>query len=340
MAKMTYHEYWPYNVTPPGVTLLGTIEHYDMSEAELASAIGTTPQVVHDLINGQALLTPKIAEELEKLFGVSARFWNERERRYRVSVARQEAEGPFEGLVGWLDEVPVAEMVGLDWIDEFEEDDGPVDQLIDVLNFFRVPSPGEWRKEWAYLKPQADALSTNLVALSAWVRQGEWATREIDCEPYDQRCFRQTLHQVRALTDQPLEAVFEQVVALCARSGVAVGMIRTLSGMNVGGVTRWLAPERALIQLAPSHTPLDLWSRFFHQAAHILLHEENEYFEGRYTGNLTQEELEANQFAGQMLHLGGVYRTLQIAPTVNGPVRTKERMATEKHRSLAKPFAP
>ncbi|MGB0385633.1 MAG: helix-turn-helix transcriptional regulator, partial [Ardenticatenaceae bacterium] len=212
MGKMTYHEHWPYYVTPPGETVLDGIEYYGMSYAEVASAIGTTTQVAHDLVKGKAPLTPEIAEGLEKLFALPARFWNKRERRYRESLARQEEEGPLEGLVSWLDEVPFREMIDIGWIEEGED---PLDQVIELFCFFRVPSPGEWRKEWAYLKRQADALSTDLVALSAWVRQGEWATREIDCEPYDQRCFRQTLHQIRALTDQPLEAVFEQVVALC-----------------------------------------------------------------------------------------------------------------------------
>ena len=325
MAKMTYNEYWPYSFSSPGDNLLEIIEYNQMSEAQLASKMGICTKVVHDLINGQEPLTPEMAQKLEQLFGASADFWNRKEQFYRESVARQEKEGPFEELVGWLDGVPMQEMVELDWLEEFDEEDGPTDQLIDVLHFFRVPSPGTWRKEWTYLKPEANALSTDLVALSAWLRQGEWATREIDCEPYDERCFRQTLQQIRTLINQPFEVVFEQVVTLCARSGVAVGLIPTLSGMNVDGVTRWLTPQRALIQLAPTN---DLWCRFFHQAAHLLLHEPNEYFEGPDV-ELTAKEREANQFAAQMWHLGQA-RKPKIG--VNGAVRREERVATEQSR--------
>lgn len=325
MAKMTYNEYWPYYFSSPGDNLLEIIEYHQMSEAELASKMGMSTKVIDDLINGQEPLTLEMAQKLEQLFGVLTDFWNRKEQFYRKSVARQEEEGPFEGLVGWLDGVPVQEMVELDWLEEFDEEDGPTDQLIDVLHFFRVPSPGEWRKEWAYLKPQADALSTDLVALSAWLRQGEWATREIDCEAYDERCFRKTLQQIRTLINQPLETVFEQVVTLCARSGVAVGLIRTLSGMNVDGVTRWLSPERALIQLAPTD---NLWCRFFHQAAHLLLHEQNEHFEGPDV-KLTQKEHQANQFAAQMWRLGQASLP-KITAGVNGAMRREEPMATEK----------
>lgn len=333
MAKMTYNEYWPYEFSQPGESILEIIEYLDMNEAELASKMGMCTKVIHDLINGQEPLTPEIAEKLSELFYPPADFWNRMEQFYREAVARQEEEGPFEGLVGWLDEVPVTEMIEFDWIDEFDEEDGPPEQLIDVLHFFRVPSPGEWRKEWAYLKPQADALSTDLVALSAWLRQGEWATREIDCEPYDEQCFRQTLQQIRTLINQPLETVFEQVVTLCARSGVAVGLIRTLSGMNVEGVTRWLTPERALIQLAPTEEMSDnLWCRFFHQAAHLLLHEPSEYFEGPNV-ELTAKEREANQFAAQMWHLRQAGKP-KIAAGVNGALRREERMATEQSRGL------
>lgn len=60
-----------------------------MTKAELAIRIGKTPKFINDIINHNAAITPTTSLELEKVLGTPASFWNNREKRYRESIARQ-----------------------------------------------------------------------------------------------------------------------------------------------------------------------------------------------------------------------------------------------------------
>ena len=69
----------------------------------------------------------------------------------------------------------------------------------------------------------------------------------------------------------------------------------------MSGFTRWLTPEKALIQLSLRHkTDDNLWFTFFHEAAHILLHGKRDVFV-EYRGLDNPKEQEANQWAGEFL---------------------------------------
>ena len=60
---------------------------------------------------------------------------------------------------------------------------------------------------------------------------------------------------------------------------VAVVFVPPLKGVPVYGVTRWMTPEKALIQLSLRGKYEDvMWFTFFHEAAHILKHGKKEVF--------------------------------------------------------------
>jgi HTH-type transcriptional regulator / antitoxin HigA len=69
------------------------------------------------------------------------------------------------------------------------------------------------------------------------------------------------------------------MIDLCAAAGVAVAFIPELKGCRACGVTRWLTPEKALIQLSLRYKTDDhLWFTFFHEIGHVLLHGKKEVF--------------------------------------------------------------
>ncbi|MBL8419274.1 MAG: hypothetical protein JNK92_01440, partial [Dechloromonas sp.] len=48
---------------------------------------------------------------------------------------------------------------------------------------------------------------------------------------------------------------------------------------EVSGATRWLSPDKALIQLSLRYKSDDqLWFSFFHEVGHLLLHGKKEVF--------------------------------------------------------------
>jgi len=73
-------------LSPPGDTLLETIEALAISQTELAERMNCPLKLVHEIIKGEAPITPEIALQLESVLNVPATFWLERERRYRMEL--------------------------------------------------------------------------------------------------------------------------------------------------------------------------------------------------------------------------------------------------------------
>ncbi len=301
MAKKIINEYKPDVVTPPGETIQDMLDALGMTKAELADRIGKTPKHIGAIIKHNAQITPVTAMELEKVFGTPASFWNNRERRYRESLARIEEKERLKQEIPWIKTLPVRAMINAGWIEEFKD---KTEQARVALQFFGVASSRQWGKIWlspktAYRKSKA--FSNKPEVCSVWLRKGELEAQKIDCLPYNQETFKSLLKEIRSLTRTAPEKFQLKAVELCARVGVAVAFVPPLKGMSVYGATRWLTPQKALILLSLKGKYEDLlWFTFFHEAGHILLHGKKDVFIEGDSSNDIQEK-RADKFASDLL---------------------------------------
>lgn len=79
-------------LSSPGDDILEHIEYIKMSQAELAYRLGKTSSKANDLISGKEPITYTTALQLEKVLGVQAQYWLNREMLYREKLARLEQE--------------------------------------------------------------------------------------------------------------------------------------------------------------------------------------------------------------------------------------------------------
>lgn len=90
MTNTTENTYSPDWVSPPGETLADILEERNMSQSELAQRMGLPKKTINQLIKGKAEITIRIAYKMELALWIpSARFWIERERLYRKSLANK-----------------------------------------------------------------------------------------------------------------------------------------------------------------------------------------------------------------------------------------------------------
>ncbi len=250
MRRKEENEYHPNVVTPPGQTLQETLDALGITKVELAKRIGMTPKTVGEMINHGASITPTTAMQLEKALGIPASFWNNRERRYREYLARQEERKRLQAKVDWLKSFPVRDMIKAGWIQSFTD---KADQLDQVLRFFGVASRKQWQKLW--LSPQAayrksPAFVNRPEASSAWLRRGELAARNVECQDFDKEKFSSALTTIRSQTCTAPAEFQDQAGAICAEAGVALVFVPSIKGLSIFGATRWLTPKKALIQLS------------------------------------------------------------------------------------------
>jgi addiction module HigA family antidote len=90
MTQSIINQYQPNVVSPPGETLLETLQERAITVEELAAKMESSERAIASLISGNAPLTPEIALQLEQFLGIPAHFWNNRERHYRDSLARSQ----------------------------------------------------------------------------------------------------------------------------------------------------------------------------------------------------------------------------------------------------------
>ena len=249
--RIAYKSEQPDFVTPPGDTLQEMLEERGMSQTELGQRIGRPLKTINGIIKGHKAITAETALQFEKAFGVPARFWLAREQDYREFLARQAENKALQAHQAWVDRFPIAKMQTLGWLPQITD---RAQLLVALLQFFGIAHPDSWEDIWHgclvnYRK--TPAFASDDYALSVWLRQAEIEAQEIYIAPYDEAAFRKLLvEKIRPLTCQTPEQFYPQLVALCAAVGVAVVALPQVDGARVSGAARWLAKDKALIQLS------------------------------------------------------------------------------------------
>lgn len=273
------YAYEPEYAVPPGRTLQETIDALGMGQRDLATRAGLSPKHINQIIQGAAPLTYETAVRLEQVTGVPARMWNNLEANYREQLAKLDEKQRLESDLVWLKNIPTAELIKRKQI---EKHTGPVLTLKAVLGFFGVADVEAWNNIW--LSP-AVAYRKSAVflgqpeAIATWLRLGELEGRGIQCVPFERGKFKAALDQIRGLTVEQPEVFVAKIKTLCEGAGVAVVLVPEITNAPVSGATRWLTPEKAMIQLSLRYKTNDqFWFTFFHEAGHILLGGKKEAF--------------------------------------------------------------
>ncbi len=292
-------------LSSPGDTILETIEYIKMSQAELADRLGKTASKVHDLITGKEPITYNTALQLEKVLGIDASFWLNREMNYRTKLARIEQEEASEEAKVWLKQQPIKELKNCGYIKAVKPGAAMVSE---ALEFYGVVNTAKWQSRYiddfataAYRKSELH--QTALAGMAAWLRMGELDMQKMQLPEYDKDAFKKSLDDIKKLVVLQPDDFAQQLQHICAKAGVAVVYTLCLPKAPVCGATRWFR-SNPLIQLTDRHKSNDqFWFTFYHEAGHVLLHGKKELFLEDFAGYNpdTEKEDEANTFASKHL---------------------------------------
>lgn len=295
------HRYAPDLVLPPGETLVEVIAERGMTQAELAARTGLSAKHINQIVKGIAPITPDTALLLESTTGVSARVWSNLEIAYREHESRVEQAARLQADLGWLDELPINELIRKGWI---QKGASPLDRLVGVCRFFGVANRAAWDAVWH--KPTAyrtsKAFASDPGAVAAWLRIGEIKASEMQCAPFEKSRLTQALPELRALTcETDIDLWWPALVDQCRALGVAVVAEQEIKGARINGAARWVAPDKAVVQLSFRHKRRDIiWFTLFHELGHLVLHSKKDTFindDGAHSG----VEQQADGFASQLL---------------------------------------
>ena len=296
---------------PPGETLRELLDEQGLTQRELARRTELTPKHVNRLIQGLVPLSADVAQRLELVTGTPARIWNRLEADYRSDLQRLRAQRDLSETAQWLKTVPVKALADRGVLPAQPSD--KASRVEQMLAFFGVASIEAYEDVYASLAcsfRQSKAFQPKPGAVAAWLRLGELAARDLRCAPFDAAALRAALPELRALSLEAPERFGPRMIEICAARGVAVVFVAEVAGARASGVTRWLAPDKALVQLSLRYKTDDhLWFTFFHEIGHVLLHGKQEVWIEESPGTSDDpRDKQADRFA----------RDLLIPPTVAG----------------------
>ncbi|HVT85193.1 MAG TPA: HigA family addiction module antitoxin [Chitinophagaceae bacterium] len=292
-------------LSKPGDTILETLEHIKMSQAELAERMGKTPSKVNDIISGKEPITVTTALQLEKVLNIDAQFWLNREMKYREKLSRIEQEEALEECVDWLKQQPVRELKKCGYI---KSERIGTDMVAECLQFYGVASPVQWHLMYVndYAKTnfrKSEAHQTALGSMAAWLRIGEIEMRKLDLPDFNKEAFKKKLSEIKPLIANHPDDFAKQLQEECISAGVALIYTMCLPKAPVSGATRWIGGN-PLIQLTDRYKANDhFWFTFYHEAGHVLLHGKKDIFIEEFEGYQPDKEKEdqANTFARNWL---------------------------------------
>ena len=300
-------------ISPPGETISDLLEEKDWTQAELAQRLGYTTKHVSQLINGKVSISEETARKLSYVLGSTVEFWLNREAQYRTQLVQQEEIEQLASWVNWLEGFPLKELMNLGFLSRYPLTKANKPNLVkDLLCFFGVASPDEWEETYnqkmsVYFRRTRENQS-DIKAISTWLRLGEIQAEKQDWPKYQKTKFKEALTEIRKLTVLPQAEFESKLKQLCFNAGVILVLVPSLPRTHTSGVARWLNPHRPLIQLSCYGKFNDrFWFSFFHEAAHILLHNnKQDIFLDDFkadSSSLDKHELEreANLWAGNFL---------------------------------------
>jgi len=243
---------------------------------------------------------------LERVTGVPALVWNNLEMNYRAGLARIADQERLQTRANmeWLKMIPTKELVSRG---VFQQPSDELGLLRAVLDFFGVASPEDWVTVWKEYQAAASwrkssCFEASRGATATWLRLGEREAQGIDCQPFDPTRFDRALREIRKLTTAGPKVFESRMIQLCAQAGVALVFIREIKGCPASGAARWLAPDKALIQLSLRYKSDDhFWFSFFHEAGHVRNDPKKSISIDEPGQDGSDQEVRANRFSADFL---------------------------------------
>jgi HTH-type transcriptional regulator/antitoxin HigA len=289
----------------PGDTVMDILEERGMTLSAFAQQMNIPLEQIDQLITGRNPITAEIAQKLQAVLGASDTFWLSRESKYREDEMRFAREISSEIGTEWLKELPIKDLTDFGWL---KPTNAKLDSIKACLSFFGEKSISGWRDSYREILENvafktSPTFQSRPGALASWLRRGELNADEICCENWDAERFRAVLTNIRLLTRKKnTDEFLPELERLCASCGVALVVLKAPTGCRASGATRFISPTKATILLSNRYLSEDhFWFAFFHEAAHLILHDRSELFV-EWEGMLSNKyEQEANEFAARLL---------------------------------------
>lgn len=116
--------------------------------------------------------------------------------------------------------------------------------------------------------------------VSALITKAETEASKQSTNIWNKTLFTENLKEIKKLSRiKSFEDFFPQLQNICNKSGVAVVILETLSQSPIRGLSKFINLHKGLIVITKKYNKdYIFWQTFFHEAAHLVLHDESMIF--------------------------------------------------------------
>lgn len=288
-------------VVSPGVTLREALESINMTQVEFANRTGRPLKTINEIVNGTSSITPETAIQFERVLNIKASFWNNLEKNYQEKKALLKSKTELKEEVELAKKFPYNLISKLGWVNKTSDYDERIENL---LGFFGVNSlrfvpniiPVNYRTHLHNGKKLSEE------SIYAWLRKGEVDAMKIKTSSFNMQALKMLLPKIIQYSINKPHEFLPLLIKDFAEVGVALIFTPSLPNTYICGASRWLNPNKALIQLSVRGGFADImWFTLYHEIGHIILHGKKERFIDLEKNDKDKTEIEADEFASEMI---------------------------------------
>ena len=294
----------------PGKTLKETLEFLSISQKSLSDKTGLTVKHISNIINEKASITPETALKFENILGVSAEFWNNLDRNYRLTLARIEHKKHILSEMKKVSEYKetYGELKNKGLIEDLvfiqKNKERITENLLKYFKIFSFNSPLGIEKA-AFRRYNA---SVNDKTIAAVIRAGELKAEKVETKSFNEEKLKKSLASIKLLSKKKYQEYMPEIEKILAETGIVLVAIPGFKKTAIQGISKWLSDDKAMIILKTDGQDKKtsqfedlLFFNLFHEIGHILLHSKKKTFFDLEDKMDSKEEKEADKFATKTL---------------------------------------
>ncbi len=291
----------PAEVFPVGEFLREELEERGWSNSEFAQILGRPAQTISEIMNGKKEITAETAVTIADALGTSPEYWLNLQTAFRLREVRSHrpANNSVVRMARLRDKVPLRELRKRGWISDTED----LDLLERDVSALLLPLEAA---DFAAAARKTDSDSSFTPEQRGWLARVLQLASAREVSPFDGDALGRLAKELRSVRPDGLGGLEQRF----ARCGVALVIEPQLAGSKLDGAAMRPSSEMAIIGLTTRGNQFDIfvWT-LLHEVAHLLLGHVGvaavRIDEELGSSDLTGQELEADNFAVQLLFPGG-----------------------------------
>lgn len=290
----------------PGEYISDLIEDLNMTQAEFAKRLGTTPKTISKIINGEAPVSVDIASRLDKLTGISYDTWMNLQATYEKKILEiEEMKKDDEEKICRKIDFSYFKNNGYLPNKRYSLNDKII-ELRKLLNVVNLTFLAEFNANVSYRNTQ-EFKETSIINSNVMLELANNEARNKTQNKYDKRKLESRLPEIKKMTFQKPNDFLPKLTELLLEAGIVLVLLPNLSKTNLNGAVKRFKNGSVMLLVTDRYKQADIfWFSLLHELGHIYNHD----FNSDYKDEKTYNELEkrADEFAQEYFIPKDIYQ--------------------------------